>query len=386
VVEGNDRKVQHPTGGVVADLLVRDGDHVRAGDVVLRLDQTVSKANLAIVSKGLDEMSARLARLEAERDGADKVAVPDSLLSRASEPAVQKLLAGEDSLFRLRAEAREGQKAQLGERVSQLEQQIEGLTEQITAKGTQLELIAGELIGVHALFEKNLVPLERVNVLEREAARLKGERGELVAAIAEARGRISETRLRTLQIDQDLRSDVAKEMRETQGKIAELVERKVAAEDQLKRVELLAPAAGVVHQLAVHTLGGVVNAGEPIMLIVPDSERLLVEVRIAPQDIDNVRAGQVAALRLVAFNQRTTPEVTGTVQRVSADLNLDQKSGTSFYSARIALDPTTAVKIGTERLVAGMPIEAFIQTVPRTVLSYLTRPLADQVRRAFREE
>jgi HlyD family secretion protein len=188
-----------------------------------------------------------------------------------------------------------------------------------------------------------------------------------------------------LQIDQDLRSEVAREIREIQAKVAELVERKVAAQDQLSRIDLRAPQDGVVHQLAVHTVGGVVSPGEPVLLIVPDGDHLTVEARIAPQEVDRVRAGQTAVLRLTAFDQNNTPEVNGEVLRVSPDLSIDQRSGAGFYTVRITLGADAAGRLTGLRLVPGMPVEAFIQTSPRTVLSYLTKPLGDHVRRAFRE-
>jgi HlyD family secretion protein len=386
VVDSSVKKVQHPTGGVVGEVRVRDGDHVKAGEIVVRLDETVTRANLAIVVKGLDELLARLARLEAERDGAESPVFPEELTTRASLPDVQKLLRGEAGLFQLRANARAGQKAQLTERISQLKEEMEGLGNQIEAKGQEIDLIVDELTGVRKLYKQNLIPLQRVNQLERESARLRGERGQLIASTAQAKGKISETQLQILQVDQDLRSDVAKEMREAQGKIAELVERKVAAEDQLKRIDLRAPQDGIVHQLAVHTVGGVINPAEPVMMIVPDADRLIVEAKIAPQDIDNVRQGQDAHIRLAAFNQRTTPEVAGSVDRVSPDLTSDQRTGQSYYTARIVIGPEARDVLKDLRLVPGMPAEAFIQTSSRTVLSYLIKPLSDQVRKAFREK
>lgn len=385
VVDTNVKKVQHPTGGVVGELRVREGDRVRSGDVVARLDETVTKANLAIVVKSLDEFYARQARLEAERDGADAVAFPDELAARSGDPALARLMAGEAKLFDLRRSARAGQKAQLRERTAQLREEIGGLSGQVAAKNREIGFIAQELEGVRDLWRKNLIPIQRVTQLERDAARLQGESGQLTAATAQAKGKISEIELQIIQIDQDLRSEVAKELREIQGRIAELVERKVAAEDQLKRVDIRAPQDGVVHQLAVHTVGGVVSPGEPMMLIVPDADALMIEAKVAPQDIDQIRVGQGAVLRLSAFNQQTTPELNGTVDRVAADLVTDQRTGVSHYTVRIALPPREVERLKGLRLVPGMPVEAFVQTGNRTVLSYLTKPLGDQISRAWRE-
>jgi HlyD family secretion protein len=384
VVESDVKKVQHPTGGVVDELKVQDGDSVVAGEVIIRLDDTVTRANLAIVVKSLQQLEAREARLEAERDGAASITFSGSLQVLAEDPEVARLIAGETKLFELRRSAREGQKAQLAERASQLNEEIGGLGSQIVAKKREIELINEELVGVRDLWEKKLVPVQRVNELDRQAARLEGERGQLVAATAQAKGRISEIQLQVIQIDQDMRSEVAGELREIQAKTAELVERQIAAEDQLRRIEIRAPQSGRVHQLAVHTLGGVIGPGEVLMLVVPVADDLTVEVKLAPQDIDQVQVGQAAVLRFSAFNQRTTPEVTGEVTRVSADLTLDERSGLSYYTARISLAAGEVQRLGGLSLAPGMPVEAFIQTGERTVLSYLTKPLTDNAMRSFR--
>jgi HlyD family secretion protein len=385
VVDSNVKKVQHPSGGVVGEILVRDGVHVRTGDVLVRLDETITRANLAIVVKALDELAARQARLEAERDGEEAVSYPESLTSRKEDPDVARILNSEQRLFELRRAARSGQRMQLGERVTQLKEEVSGLTGQAKAKGSEIELIAKELQAVRDLWNKNLVSISRLTQLERESTRLEGERGQLTAAIAQAKGKISEVELQILQLDQDLRSEVAKELREIQARHAEYVERKVAAQDQLKRIEIRAPIDGVVHQLAVHTVGGVIQAGEALMLIVPESERLIVEVRVNPQDIDQVKIGQRALLRFAAFNQRTTPEVYGSVSQISADIVLEQRTGASFYVVRITLEEKEVSRLGAVKLVAGMPVEAFIETDRRTILSYLLKPIADHGVRAFRD-
>lgn len=386
VVDSHVKKVQHPTGGVVGEILARDGDRVRAGAVVVRLDETVARANLAMVAKSLDELYARQARLEAERDGRAAVAFPAGLLARAGAAEVLGVLEGERRLFESRRAAREGQKAQLKERIAQLDEQIDGLQLQAGAKADEIKLIQDELGGVEQLWKKNLVPITRVTALRREETRLRGERGQMISNVAQAKGRIGETALQILQIEQDLRSEVAKELREVQAKIAELVERKVAAEDQLRRIEIRAPQDGIVHQSAVHTVGGVIEAGEPLMLIVPEADELSIEVKVAPQDIDQLRPGQAAVLRLSAFNQRTTPELSGEVSLIAADLVTDQRSGAQYYPVRIGLAQGERARLGTLKLVPGMPVEGFIQTGARTVLSYLTKPLTDHLKKAFREE
>ena len=384
VVDSNVKKVQHPTGGVVGELRVRDGDRVKSGDIVVRLDETITQANLAIVVKSLNEMHARLARLEAERDDADTPAFPAELMARRDDAEVKRVIDGERNLFQLRRKARSGQKQQLGERIQQLREEIQGITGQAAAKKREIELIGQELEGVRDLWRKNLVQIQRVTALERDSARLEGERGQLIAATAQSKGKISEIELQIIQIDQDLRSEVAKELREVQAKIAELVERKVAAEDQLKRIDIRAPQDGIVHQLVVHTLGGVITPGEAMMLIVPEADALTVEARIAPQEIDQVAAGQAATLRFSAFNQRTTPELNGVVSRVSADLSTDQRTGAAYYTVRIALPESETARLKGLRLLPGMPVESFTRTGERTILSYVAKPFTDQATRAFR--
>jgi HlyD family secretion protein len=386
VVDSNVKKVQHPTGGVVGELFARDGDHVKAGDVLLRLDETVTRANLAIVNKGLIELYARKARLAAERDGGDSMPIPPELTNRLNEPEVKEALGSERKLFELRHQDRLGQKQQLQERITQLQQQIAGLAAQQSAKDKGLALIEQELTGVRDLWQKNLVQLTRLTSLQREEARLEGERGQIVAQAAEAKGKIAEIQLQIIQVDQDLSSDVAKELRETDSKIGEYVERKVTAEDQLKRTDIRAPQDGTVFQSTANTVGGVVAAGDPIMLIVPESDNLLVEVKVDPKDIDQVQFGQQVVLRFTSFNVRTTPELKGTVSRIAADTSTDQRTGQSFYLVRIAMTADEIKLLGDVKLTPGMPVEAFISTGERTMLSYLVKPLHDQLMRAFREK
>jgi len=386
VVDSNVKKVQHPTGGVVGEVRVRDGDHVKAGDILVRLDETVTRANLAIVTKGLTELYARRARLAAERDGADSVAVPKELASKQDDPDVQEALGSERKLFDLRRKTRLGQKDQLQQRIKQLNEQITGLAAQQDAKSKEISLIDQELQGVRDLWAKNLVQINRLTSLEREAARLQGERGQLVASAAEAKGKIVETQLQIIQVDQELSSDVAKELRETDSKVGEYVERKVTAEDQLRRTDLRAPQDGVVFQSTVNTVGGVVAAGDPVMLIVPESDSLLVEAKVEPKDIDQVQFGQAVVLRFSAFNMRTTPELNGTVVRIAADINTDQRTGQSYYLVRIAMTADQIGRLGDVKLSPGMPVEAFIQTGQRTMVSYLIKPLRDQLMRSFREK
>lgn len=385
VVDSNIKKVQHPAGGVVGEIRVRDGDTVNAGDLVMRLDETITRSNLQVITKQLDELAVRQARLKAERDSTQTIEIPRALMGRQGEPEIEEILAGERTLFESRRMARAGQKAQLRERIAQLNEEIAGLTAQQQAKAIELELVKTELAGQQQLWAKNLIAITKYTATQREAARLEGERAQLIAAAAQAKGKIAETELQVIQLDQDLRSEVIKDMRDIQAKEAELNERRVAAEDQLKRIDIRAPQTGVVHQLAVHTVGGVVSAGEPIMLIVPGGDPLVIEAKVAPQDIDQVKLSQPAFVRFPAFNQRTTPEFNGVVSRISADLSREPQTNQAYYVARIALTDKEMERLGQLKLIPGMPAEVHIKTTDRTALSYLVKPFTDQFARALKE-
>jgi len=386
VVDSNVKKVQHPTGGVVGEVLARDGDSVKAGDVVVRLDDTVTKANLAIVTKNLDGLWARAARLQAEQQGLDQLTFPSMLLSRADDPDVKAVMASESKLFEVRTTGRIGQKAQLHERVAQLNEEIGGLTAQEKAKDQEISLVQKELAGVRDLYDKHLVQISRLTTLERDTARLNGERAQYIASRAQAKGKITETELQIIQVDKDMVSEVSKDLRETNDKIGEFVERKVTAEDQLRRTDIRAPQDGMVLQSTVHTVGGVITAGDAIMMIVPQADALSVEAKVNPQDIDKLQIGQKTLLRLSAFNQRTTPELNGVVTRVSPDVTTDQRTGQSYYTIRVSMPPEEVARLGENKLIPGMPVEAFVQTGDRTLLSYLMKPFSDQLMRAFREK
>jgi HlyD family secretion protein len=384
VVDSNVKKVQHPIGGIIKELLVQNGDAVKAGQVIVRLDDTQARANLAIHSKRLDELMARQAREEAERDGAEGIVFPDELMKRTDDPDATRLMAAQERLFNIRRKAREGQKAQLEKRIAQLRQEVTGLEAQQAAKANEIEWIRKELDGVTSLWQKNLVQFTRVVVLQRDLAKAEGDRGQVIASMAESKNKIAETELQIIQIDQDLRAEVGKELATIRAEIAETTEQKIAAEDVFSRIEVRAPQDGTVHEMAVHTVGGVVAAGESMMLIVPAGDMLDVEAKIPPEGIDQVHVGQVAVLRFSAFNQRTTPEIDGTVTIVSADLVQNERTGERYYSARIAIPQQRLQDLGLT-LVPGMPVETFIRTDARTVVSYLMKPLNDQIMKAFRE-
>ncbi|KOF18493.1 hypothetical protein AC244_14120 [Ensifer adhaerens] len=386
VVEGNVKRIQHREGGIVGEIRVRDGSRVRAGDLLVRLDDTVTRANLAMVSKQIDQLIARSMRLTAERDNALQIMVPEELETRLDQREIADYVQSERALFVARRETIEGQKAQLQQRIGQLQQEADGLTARRSAKDDELRLIEQEIAGISTLHQKGLMPFSRLAELQRLRAQLSGERGQLTAEVARTATRRTETELQILQLDQDRRSEVLTELRDVDNKLAELSEQKVAAQDQLKRIDLLAPQDGIVHELAVHTVGGVISAGETVMQVVPVNDSLVVEAKVQPADIDQLHIGQNVVLRFSAFNQRTTPEIGGAITTIAANLSTNPQTGEVWYGVRIRIPKLELERLGDLALHAGMPLEAFIQTGERTALSYLVKPLADQINRAMREE
>jgi HlyD family secretion protein len=385
VVESSVKKIQHPTGGVVTEIPVHDGMHVSTGTLLARLDQTQVQASQQLVANQLDQVRVRIARLVAERDASNEIQLPQQLTEQLNDLTVAPLVASETSLFNARASARQGQKDLYQSNIHQFEEQIDGLGAEIKSKSSQLDLIASELAGVQGLFAKGLVPLTRMTTLQRESARLEGERAQLTATIAETKAKIGQAQLQIVQIDQNFRSEVMKDLRESQDKEAELMERNVAAKDQLNRIDIRSPTSGIVHQLTVHTIGGVVRPGDVIMEIVPDSDALEIEGRLPPNEIDQVAQGQQANLRFSTLDRQTMPQARGTVTYVSADLSRDEQTNARFYTVRIDLPIGERHRLNGLTLVSGMPVEIFLQTGSRTMLSYLFKPITDQFRRMFNE-
>lgn len=386
VVETNSKRIQHREGGIVQAIYVRDGQLVSAGELLVQLDDTISRANLAIISNRLLELQAQEARLKAERDGLSELIAPTSFHTQQSDPEFSSILEGQRTLLQARRASGEGKKSQLAEQIKQLEKQIEGLAAQRTAKAEEISLVSKELQDMSGLIEKGLIKQARITTLKREKARLRGEHGGFAAQIAQAGQAISERKIQMLQIDEEMRAEVAEQLPAVRAQIAELSERKVAALEDLNRLEIRAPRAGYVHQLIAHTIGGVVAAGEDLMLIVPKEDALLIEVQVAPMDVDQLFPGQEAVIRLPGFDQRSTPELKAKVLTVSADLIRNPNSDLVFYRARLAFDENEIDRLGDKRLIPGMPVEAFVQTGNRTIQSYLLKPLSDQISHAFREE
>jgi HlyD family secretion protein len=383
VVERNVKKVQHSYGGIVSEISVKNGDRVKSGDTLLRLDATQIRAELGVITSQLTELEARRVRLSAERDNLTSISPNRSPMDR--NPEYRTVLEGEIRLFEDSKRSRESQKHQLHLRIEQLNEEITGLAAQRDAKAGELGLIRRELEQVDLLHKKGLTPVSRVYAMEREEKRLSGEHGGLVAQIARANGQISEIHVQILMVDENARVQAQRELRSIEAKLSELVEREVAANDKLTRVEIRAPQSGLVHELSAHTVGGVITAAEQIMVIVPEEDDLTIQAQISPTDVDQVLVGRPAQLRLSAFNQQTTPELAGHVVQVSADVTVDPKTGHNYYVARLAMDEKSRKSVGDLKLVPGMPVEVFMSTGERTALSYLAKPFMDQINRAFRE-
>lgn len=386
VVESNVKKVQHREGGMIAELLVRDGEQVQAGQLLVRMDDTVPRANLEVIRNQIVELTARRLRLEAIRDGRTEIVAPAGFQAPGGADAFADALKAEQTLLTAQLDLRQQKRKQLKEQTAQIQQEVKGQSAQRASREAQVKLIEQELVGLRELWKKKLIPLSRLNALERDAERLHGEGGELTAAIAQSKNKISEIEMQITQIDADLLAETLAELREVSAKLAELAERQVAAEDQLRHVDVRAPRAGFVQQLAVHTVGGVVNPGETMMLIVPQEDRLIVEARIDPQHIDQVDLGREAYVRFSSFSQKTTPELVGRIYTIAADAIVDQNTGVSYYLARLEFDRDTLPESLRNRLVPGMPAEIYVQTGSRSVLSYFVKPLTDQLERTFREE
>ncbi|KUL96454.1 hemolysin secretion protein D [Bosea sp. WAO] len=380
-VDQNLKEVQHRDGGIIQALMVRQGDHVEAGQVLFRLDDVQMRAELSIIHSQLGENLGRKARLAAERDNLAAVQFPVEL-SRLSDDATH-IIEGETRLFDGNRTNRESRKEQLEIGIVQSGEEIKGLEARHVAKIEELRLVELEKQKYSGLFAKGLIDGARVYTVNREWARLLGERGEIDAALARAKLRISEARLQIIAVDETARTEAQRELRQVEAKISELGDRRLATEDRLARTEIRAPIAGTVNELTVFTVGGVITPAARLATIVPRQAKLTVEVRIAPADIDQIKPDQPARLRFSAFAKNTTPEFPGKVIHISPATSRDPSNGSTFYSGDIELENEALVE--NRRLLPGMPVEVFIQTEERTALSYLVKPFTDHASRIFRE-
>ena len=385
-VDSSRKQIQHLEGGIVKEILVRDGDEVRQGDVLLRLDETRAAASLAIVRDGHDTAVAQEARLLAERDAAEAIAFPESLTSRDGDDKISGIMKSQTLLWDARQSALQGEVQILEKQVAQLREDISGYRAQIGAKNRELSFVQDELGSVRKLQKKGLTGKQRVLELEREAARVEGERSELKSQIGATQTEISRKELEIFQVGKSFRQNVVDELKEVQSQILDLRERLNAAEHVFAQTEVRAPVDGVVVGSGVHTIGGVVSSGATLLELVPANDKLIVEARINPQDIDKVRAGLLAGVKLTAFKQRTTPELAGEVRYVSADVLQDPQSETFYYVARIEVPESEVQRLGDKQLQPGMMAEVFVRVGERTMAGYLVQPLRDSFRRAWLED
>jgi HlyD family type I secretion membrane fusion protein len=385
MVEGNRRNVQHLEGGIVGEVLVRDGVIVAAGQPLIRLDDTRVRAGLNVVLDETDRVRARIAVLTAEREEAPAPAFPPELVARRTEPKVAEIMAVQGDEFIARRAALQGQIEILTQRALQLQKQIDGLNVRIESNDRQLALVRQEILGVEGLVRMGLERLPRLLALQREEARLIGERGEAIENVARTQQAVGEAEMQRAQLVRARQEEIAKELRELQGRLLELREREISANDQLTRLTIDAPEGGMVMDLRYTTRGGVIAAGSQVASIVPQEERLVLEVQITPTDVDTVRIGMPASIRLSHAAARTTPILEGSVERISPDRMTDQRTGMPYFVARIAFGPEELTRYEHLRLQPGMHAEVLIRRGERSFASYLARPLADRFAKSIRE-
>lgn len=386
VVEGKPKTLQHLDGGIVGEILVRDGDKVSKGDVLMRLDPTSLNANRDLLQKRLNEATAFQARLTTERDNRSRIPWATIFPNDLRTTSLEMIIKDQTQLFETRRGASQGELAQLQKRLQQSEEQIVGFLSQNEANQSQLNIILKELEGLRELFKDGYVSQTRILSLEREQARLSGEIAALKAEVARTKTVIGETEIEILQVNRSMKETVLTELRTIESEISDLKEQLISASDQADRVDVIAPVSGRVHNMTVTTLGGVVTPANPIMDIIPDTDRLIIESQVEPMYVDQIYKGQDTTVRLSAFNQRTTPELNGKVISISANTTIDPVTSFPFYTVRIEIPIDELSRLGGLVLVPGMPAEAFMQTDKRSVMNYLLKPATDQLNRAFREE
>lgn len=383
-VDQNLKSIQHRDGGIISEIAVREGDFVTKGQVMLRLDDAETRAELSIVRTQLVELMAKQARLMAERDNLDAIMMSAELSARTGD--FPHVFFGEKRMFDGNRQNRKSQKEQLVLGIDQLGEEIKGLESQRDAKIDEIALVKTEHGKIKGLTDKRLIETSRKYIIDREMAKLLGERGEVEANIARAKARMGEIRLQIIAIDETARTEAQRELSAIEPKLSELKERRVAIEDRLARADIRAPLSGTVNELSVHTIGGVITPAEKLVTLVPADAALKIEAKLSPTDIDQVFVGQPAKLRFSAFNQRTTPELHGRIAYVSAATSSDPSTGQVYYLADVIVPSDELEKLGDSKLLPGMPVEVFVSTEERTAMSFLSKPLADQFSRAFREQ
>jgi HlyD family secretion protein len=387
VVDGGSKRVQHQEGGIVTKIFVKDDDKVAAGQLLVRLDDVAARTDLDVVLSQLRDAIGADSRLTAETTEAPSMVLPSIIGDWPSDPELAAVMGDQERLRQSRKKSLDSQASRLDEQIAAEQSQITGLKAQQDANKRQLALFQSENESLAKLFASSLVGIQQVNEMKRSQASLEGQMGGIAASIAAAESSVSGLQMQRAQLYVDFRSQAISDLQAASQSVAELLQKKVAAEARLNRLDIRAPIAGTVHESIVQTVGGVVNASDTLMLIVPQDNHLLVDTRISPLDIDKVHLGQPVQVRLSGLDVRATPELTGNVKAISPDLTRDPATGVQYYSVRLDIPDSEQKKLpSTAKLVPGMPAEAFIQTGDRTVLSYLMRPLTEQLSHTFREQ
>lgn len=385
-VESSRKAVQHLEGGIVKDILIKDGDAVKQGDLLIRLHDKAVQADYRLVQGQIDELAIRRARLFAEREGMAEIALPKSIAERAKDPEVAGIIAGQLALFEARQASRRTEVDLLRQQQVQLKAQIEGLQKQEASKRKEIEYFENELEGLRSLYSKGLTPKSRLLALERAAETAKGEQAGLLGSIASSKMKINEIELEIIRQERNFKEKTNEELRAAEAEINAQSERLVRAEDVAQRTEIRAPRTGRIFNLTVHNVGAVIKPGETVMEIVPEDDTLVISARVSPQDVDKVLPRVPATVRLSAFNQRTTPELRGRVQRVSADQISEPQSGQAYYLAVVEIPPEQAKLLKGLTLMPGMPAEVLIEAGTRSPLSYFLKPVQDSLSRVFKED
>ncbi|MET0409152.1 MAG: HlyD family type I secretion periplasmic adaptor subunit [Hyphomicrobium sp.] len=388
-VNSQKKKVQHPDGGIVAEISVEDGSHVEAGAVLFRLDGKQLLADMGTVRRRIFELGAKRWRLQAERDGLAVLSdwvPPKEAGSRTGEDAdLRAIVDGQRQLFATKLEVLKQQKLQLKEQVSQLEQQVVGLSYVEDARNKQLDIARVEIGKLSDLAKVGLVPLTRWGPIQREEAGLTGEVGQAHAEKAKAKGRISELALKLVELQQDYRKEALEDLQTVEGELSQLAEKRVVIQTKLDRLDVRAPASGRIHELAVHTVGGVVAAGDTLASIIPDNDKLVVDALVPPKDIDRVHNGSQARIRFTSFDRTTTPEIKGQVMWVSPDQELVGEYKRPVFRVRIGFDTAELARLHGSTIGPGMEAEVMLTGNERTALSFIMKPMTDQLHHAFRE-
>lgn len=384
-VDTSRKKIQHAEGGVIKQILVQDGSLVRAGDVLVRMDETRAGAAHGVVTGGRDVALATQARLVAERDDRSTVVFPEELMLRQADPQTLDIIRAQESLFRARRNSRSGELAILEQQIGALRSEIIGYQSQQRSKDEQIASLNNDLRGLVDLDQVGMIEKTRLRAVERDIAKLQGERDEIVSRVASAKTAISEKELKKFQVQKAFQEEVATELKKVQAESFELLERESATKRTLELTELRAPVSGTITDLKVHTAGGVIGPGEVLMELVPVADRLVIEAKVAPSDLDRVLVGQLAGIKLHAFNSRTTPELNGSVTYVSADAITDPRTELSYFIVKLDVSREELARLGEQKIQPGMQCDVFIRTGERTFLGYLMEPLSDSFRKAWRE-